>query len=68
MTAKHLLLTSGQITLPGKLKLRLTLGSDSKPSDVHERLPMDLLAPEAALRAHQSSLLAPVDLLAPVSP
>lgn len=68
MTAKHLLLTSGQITLPGKLKLRLTLGSDSKPSDVHERLPMDLLAPEAALRAHQSSLLAPVDLLAPMTP
>lgn len=52
---------------PGKLKLTLTLESNSKPSDVHERLSIDLMAPEVDLRRHQQSVVTLLDLLAPVT-
>lgn len=34
-------------------QVNLTLGSNSKLSDVHERLSIDLMAPEVDLRQHQ---------------
>lgn len=49
-----------------KLKLNLTLGSNTKPLDVHERLSIDLMAPEVGLRWHEQPVVALLDLLAPV--